>query len=372
MPDISQVRALMIQLHGLAKADAAYTLYYDETNNARRLHVTDDGFNVKDPACFVLGGVGHPGPPRPLDLGALYKSVRLQPTAKELKLEHLGSGDFLRLIGSQKVAGYLAWLNDQDLLVHYSVVDPIYWSTVDIIDAITSDDDMGHMMLVGGSLKDDLSTVLRVDLDHLADLYRRYGYPSIDQGAWPAFAAELLDVLEARQELLPHFNYYALKGVLQHAARGAPLAYLERETPNTLIDSFVDFFAERIWLLKNATHVLDVEPYISKRLEALDLHDGDRRIANFRFADSKAEAGVQVSDPIVGLLGKLFTYVGRTEADELAYDAQGLNPLQRANLAALNDLLDRSAGENPAFMNNIMAASDLRRANVFVEDNACP
>lgn len=370
MVDISQVRALMIQLHGLSKADAAYTLYYDETNNARRLHVTADGFNVKVPACFVLGGVGHAGAPRPLDLGALYRAVRLQPTAKELKLEHLGSGDFLKLIGSQKVAAYLSWLKDQDLLVHYSVVDPIYWSMVDIIDAITSDDDMGHMMLFGGSLKDDLYTALRIDLDHLADLYRRYGYPNIAKQAWPAFAGELLDILETREELLAHFNYYALKGVLQHAARGAPLAYLDRETPNTLIDSFVDFFAERIWLLKNATHVLDVEPYIRKRLEALDLHDSDRRIANFRFADSKAEAGVQVSDPIVGLLGKFLTYVGRTDPDELAHDAQGLNPLQRANLAALNDLLDLSAGENPAFMHNIMAASDLERSRAFLEDNA--
>jgi hypothetical protein len=372
MADISQVRALMVQLHGLTKADAAYTLYYDETNNARRLHVTPDGFNVRDPACFVLGGVGHPGPPRALDLAGLHKAVRLQPTAKELKLEHLGSGDFLKLIGSRKVAAYLAWLKDQDLLIHYSVVDPIYWSTVDIIDAVTSDDDMGHMMLVGGSLKDDLYTVLRVDLDHLADLYRRHGYPSIEQSAWPAFAAELLDLLEAREELLAHFNYYMLKGVLQHAARGAPLAYLERETPNTLIDSFVDFFAERIWLLKNARHVLDVEPYIRKRLQALDLHDGDRELANFRFADSKAEPGVQVSDPIVGLLGKFLTYAGRSTSDELAHDAEGLTDLQRANLAALDDLLERSAQENPAFMHNVMAASDLNRARSFLEENACP
>ncbi|NEX91190.1 DUF3800 domain-containing protein [Caulobacter sp. 17J65-9] len=367
MADISRVRELTIQLHGLAKADAAYTLYYDETNNARRLHVTPDGFNVRDPACFVLGGVGHAGPPRPLDIAALHKAVRLQPTAKELKLEHLGGGDFLKLIGGQKVAAYLAWMKDQDLFVHYSAVDPVYWSTVDIVDAIISDDQMGHMTLFGGSLKDDLYTVLRIDLDHLADLYRRHGYPNIAQDAWPMFAGELLDILEAREELLDHFNYYTLKGVLQHAARGATLAYLEREAANTLIDSFVDFFAERFWLLKNATHVLDVEPFIRKRLDALDLCDGDRPITNFRFDDSKAEPGVQVSDPIVGLLGKFLTYIGRTDPEDLANDAQDLSPLQRANLSALNELLDRSAEENPAFMKNVMAATDLQRARDFLE-----
>jgi hypothetical protein len=357
----------MVRLHGLTKADAAYTLYYDETNNARRLLVTQDGFNVKEPACFVLGGVGHAGPPRPLDLPALYKAVRLQPTAKELKLEHLGAGNFLQLMGSQKVAAYLAWLKDQGLFVHYVVVDPVYWSTVDIIDAITSDGEMRHMMLFGGSLKDDLYTVLRIDLDQLADLYRRHDYPNIPQAAWPGFAGELLDILEAREELLEHFDYHTLKGVLRHAARGAPLELLERATPNTLIDSFVAFFAERIWLLKNATHILDVEPFIRKRLLSLDLHDGDRPLTNFRFADSKAEAGVQVSDPFVGLLGKFLTYVGRTHLECLVEDAEGLNPLQRANLAALNELLDRSVEENPAFMNNIMAATDLQRARDFFE-----
>ena len=361
----------MILLHGLTKADAAYTLYYDETNNARRLHVTPGGFNVRDPACFVLGGVGHPGSHRVLDLTDLCKTVRLQPTAKELKLEHLGSGDFLKLIGSQKVAAYLAWLKDEGLLVHYSAVDPIYWSTVDIIDAITSNDDMGHVMLFGGSLKDDLYTVLRIDRDHLADLYRRHTYPSIAPETWPAFAGELLTILEGREAMLPHFNYYTLKGVLQRAARGTALYYLERETPNTLIDSFVDFFAERIWLLKNATHILDVEPYIRKRLEALDLRDGDRQIANFRFAESKADAGVQVSDPMVGLLGKFMTYIGRTDLEDLTNDANGLSAIQRANLSALNDLLDRSAEENTAFMHNVLAATDLQRGRAFLEGDLC-
>ena len=77
----------MIELHGLTKADAAYTLYYDETNNARRLHVMPDAFNVKEPACFVLGGVGHLGEPRALDLPALHQAVQLQPTSSKSSVQ---------------------------------------------------------------------------------------------------------------------------------------------------------------------------------------------------------------------------------------------------------------------------------------------
>jgi hypothetical protein len=69
---------------------------------------------------------------------------------------------------------------------------------------------------------------------------------------------------------------------------------------------------------------------------------------------------------------RFLTYVGRADTDELLHDAEGLNGLQRANLAALNDLLEPSAEENPAFMHNIMAASDLERTRAFLEDYSCP
>ena len=52
--DIDDLRRLDIRLHGLHRADTPYTLYYDETNNIRRLHVTADGLNVGEPGCFCL------------------------------------------------------------------------------------------------------------------------------------------------------------------------------------------------------------------------------------------------------------------------------------------------------------------------------
>jgi hypothetical protein len=37
--DVNQMRAPDIALHQLTRADSIYTLYYDETNNIRRLHI---------------------------------------------------------------------------------------------------------------------------------------------------------------------------------------------------------------------------------------------------------------------------------------------------------------------------------------------
>lgn len=69
--DVRSIREREITLHGLAKADDRYIIYYDETNNIRRLHVRSDGLNVREPKCFVVGGIVHRGTPRPLPIAEL-------------------------------------------------------------------------------------------------------------------------------------------------------------------------------------------------------------------------------------------------------------------------------------------------------------
>ena len=56
--DVNMLRRTAIEAHGLIHADRAYWLYYDETNNIRRLHLQADAFNVPDLNCWVLGGLG--------------------------------------------------------------------------------------------------------------------------------------------------------------------------------------------------------------------------------------------------------------------------------------------------------------------------
>src|ERR1035437_3331622 len=82
MIDVNAIRDSDILLYGLNKAGKTYTIYYDETNNIRRLHVTADGLNVREPMCFVLGGIAHEGPARDLDFESLRAALRLQKSTK--------------------------------------------------------------------------------------------------------------------------------------------------------------------------------------------------------------------------------------------------------------------------------------------------
>jgi hypothetical protein len=274
MTDINDLRTLVLAMNNLPNVDGAYTMHYDETNNIRRLHLTPDGLNVRAPQCFVLGGVAHRGAPPPLDFEDLRSVLRLQKSTQELKLEHLGKGDFLKLLNSQKVEALLDWLFSQDLFVHYQVLDPLYWSIVDVVDSIVTEDGNVQLMMMTPMLKNDLYAILRDDVEMTADLLGRYSYPDVGPDRRAAFIAELRDLLEARRALLPDFNYQMLKGLLQIAAKLDALPYLEDETPNVLIDGFGAFYLQRFALFKNATHILDIETTIETYLRELDLRDG--------------------------------------------------------------------------------------------------
>lgn len=365
MIDVNQMRDLAIQLHGLTKVNEPYTFYYDETNNIRRLLITPDGLNVRNPQCFVLGGVAHAGAVRNLNFETLRKALKIQKSAKEIKLKHLGKGDFLDLLGSQKITTFLNWLLTERLFVHYQVLDVMYWSIVDIVDSITTEVGQAELMAIAPALKNDLYAVLRDDLDGTVKLLNRYTYPDVGRQRRTAFLGELTKLLLARRVLLSDFNFQMLKGILEMGAALDSLPYLEDEDPNVLIDEFSTFYINRICLFKNSLHLFDIEKVIENRLSGISFVDNGSSVQNFRFSDSKNDVGIQVADVVIGLLGKAFTFFNRNEMSELRDIRRALSPVQAGNLSRLISLIDKSIAENPAFTHHLLSYEDLRRAAFF-------
>lgn len=367
MLDIQTLRDPILAFHHLPGTDALFTFYYDETNNIRRLLLTPDGMNIRRPDSFVLGGILHSGTPRPIDLGPLCDALRLQPTVTELKLQHLGKGGFLDLLSSPKLETFLRWVADEGFLIHYQVTDLLYWSIVDIVDSILTEADVPQLLMAHMMLKDSLYALLREEVDATAELLGRYSYPDVGRARRSAFIAELLDLLQAREDELPHFEFYMLKGLLQIARSLERLPYLEDKEPNVLIDGFGSFFLNRLSLFNKAHHILDDEKHIETYLSGLNLADHGAPLRHFRFANSKSEPGIQLSDPIAGLLGKLFSYVNQTSADQIALDLEQLSDRQQSTLALLARLLDRSIDASPAFAQYVISDADRRRAALLLE-----
>ncbi|MDW9378027.1 hypothetical protein GOC57_30910 [Sinorhizobium meliloti] len=363
--DVNERREAPIALYGLYNADRAYTIFYDETNNHRRVHVREDGLNIPEPTCFVIGGIAYSGPQRDFDLKHLRKILQVQDTALEIKLKNVATGDFLKMLTSRKLETFLRWLLEQGLYIHFSVVDPLYWSVVDIVDSILSNDAAAQLIPFERDLKNDLFSILRSDINGLIDLFRRYAFPNVGKERRREFIEELLDLAEARSDLLDHFNYMTLKGVLQLGRNIESLPFIENETSNVLIDSFGAFFLERLYILKNASHILDVEELIMEYLKDVQFVVGDRELNHFRFVNSQSEPGIQISDVVAGFLGKYFSFICGTNDDELIQMRQSLGQQQTANLSLLYELLERSNEENPVFAHAIMSIRDRMMAEGF-------
>jgi hypothetical protein len=366
--NIDDMRQAAIRMGDLTGADAAYTLYYDETNNIRRLHVTPDGFNVADPKCFVLGGIAHHGPPRDLDFTTLRKALNLQPSTEDMKLSHVAKGDFLGVLASPRLGVFLEWLEAGGHYVHYLALDPLYWSTVDIIDSILAVTRHPQLLRDHAILKNDLHVVLRHSPSQLHDLFQRYRYPNVGPEQTHAFIAELLQLLEARWSVLPPFHAQMLKGVLQMGRHLRSLPFLEEEPDHILIDEFSSFYFNRIFMLKNSTHVLDTEPGIVTRLEATPLESNGAALRNFRFVErSHDEPGVQISDVVVGLFGKFFAWTIASDRSEIARARDDLSPTQRRNRDLVSRLLDRALEENIMFAQNAFCLEDQHKSGLFLE-----
>jgi hypothetical protein len=124
-----------------------------------------------------------------------------------------------------------------------------------------------------------------------------------------------------------------------------------------LIDDFSTFYLGRIAIFKHATHVLDMEESIRDRFRETPLTSGGEPVTHYRFADSKAEPGIQLADIVVGVLGKMHSYFTETPSDEVAADRANLTGTCLQNSELLRNLIAASHDANIAFLHHVSSCT---------------
>lgn len=364
--DLDKLRKQLVQFNGPTGTETPATLYYDETNNIRKLHISERGLNVANLNVFVLGGIVHMGRPRRLDLTSLRDAMRIQKNASEIKFKHVAPGTFPDLLRSTNLTTLLNWISDNGLLIHYQALDPFFWSVVDIVDSLLHK--IGDPMLIRGHLvlKSDLTEILRADFADTIDLFHRYSYPSLSPESRAPFLNELIASVKRTHVPLRTAHAEILGQVLRKGLDLDGLIFIEDNAPLRLIDDFSSFYVNRIALFNNAVHILDMEEQIRDRLQAMALTRGGVPATNFTFVDSKTEAGIQVSDVVVGLLGKMHSYFTQTRIQDVSSLRASLTGVSLANAELLRDCIARSDDANAAFLNHVMSAHDLPKLDCFL------
>jgi len=311
--------------------------YYDETNNARKVWIKENDFNVPVNKDFVLGGVMHFGEFSLDEVSKLKQELRLQKSAPELKFKHIGMGkDFLGCLAEPKVKLFLQWLYSSDLYVHFSNVNNLYWAIVDIVDTVEEPVYIPFMF----DLKNSLYKVACANYAAFYRLLVECNYPNVLGQDIRRFYQGIIDFVERIPgELL--FDMELLRQNLKSACRQKELVFLQENEEKTVVDSYNNFYIRPMGIFPMAKHTFDHEYQIEDQLKPYTFSCNGTDV-DYQFVNSVDTPLVQVSDCVVGLMGKYFEFLNGCNVHQLQQILDALTSRQRATLSWLIKTIKKS------------------------------
>jgi hypothetical protein len=360
--EMSEVRRLTKMFAPTADFDSSFTFYYDETNNIKKFYVRENDFNYTFTANFVLGGLVHDG--KIPNVQPLINSFRLQKTAKEVKFKHIANGEFLDCLKSEKLGLFLQYVLQSDLHVHYSSLNILYWSLVDIVDSAIASSDVAQDLgpVFANHLKNDLYKLSRLEMESVIELFYKFEYPNIKKESVLSFIESLTSIFDSYIDTEEfHFGLESLRQILKEAKKKISLPFIMDEDDYILLKDLSQFYLRPVYLFKNSTHVFDNEDSILQTLKEYKILDGADEIKNYSFVDSQENSLIQLSDIFVGIMGKLTHYLNTSSREKIDNDLSLLAATQQANIDLLVGLIDKSLNKNIGFIHTIDSYEEITK-----------
>lgn len=377
-----------------------YTFYYDESNNVRKLYLSKqiDGYNVDHDedkntgVNFILGGVAHKGDSSTADFDALKKAIMLQPTAKEIKLKQIATGDFIYMLNSKKLTGFLEWLNESDLFIQYFNLNMEYWSYLDIIEdcvlfcmekkLLRFYDDF-HFRQYQDLHKDELYKVILNDKPSFIKELKSFDYPYLG-GKEEEFLKVMFNMTAEYAEKIFNFPLSTHDEKLQinslcdlfemcieNGMEEFNFTVDDRfgedvkDNDNYILDAFSFFYRHRATEFSQSKHIFDVEEIVKEAFDEQKEHDEELAKLDISFIVSDDNYFVQVSDVIAGLFQRYFHYINTNKLIDVKAVRESLNPLQVKNMELFKSLISKSDDENDSFLFYVMSKMENEKHIAF-------
>ena len=341
------------------------TFYYDESNNIRKLWLNTNDFNAPIDSDFVLGGVMYFGDTPSADIAVLKKELRLQKSANEIKFKHISRAkNFLECLNEDKVLRFLQWLDDSDLYIHYSNVNNLYFAIVDIIDSI---EEPGYIPFVF-QMKNELYKLVHTHYDDFYKLLIKSNYPNIDVKNIAPFYEHILDYIDSDYSEIP-FDLEVLRQGLKAARKQSELAFLQGNPEKTILDNYSSFYIRPIGVFPFSKHIFDNEYKIEEVFEKYEFYNGDSKVENYCFANSKSNPYIQISDCVVGLLGKYYTYINSLNLLQAQHLFKTISEKQLNALRLFAKLIIKSETIIKLLLNSVESIEE-REVGGFILQNA--
>lgn len=377
-----------------------YTFYYDESNNVRKLYLSKqiDGYNVDHDedkntgVNFILGGVAHKGDSSTADFDALKKAIMLQPTAKEIKLKQIATGDFIYMLNSKKLTGFLEWLNESDLFIQYFNLNMEYWSYLDIIEdcvlfcmekkLLRFYDDF-HFRQYQDLHKDELYKVILNDKPSFIKELKSFDYPYLG-GKEEEFLKVMFNMTAEYAEKIFNFplsthdeklQINSLCDLFEMCIENGMEEFNftvddrfgedAKDNDNYILDAFSFFYRHRATEFSQSKHIFDVEEIVKEAFDEQKEHDEELAKLDISFIVSDDNYFVQVSDVIAGLFQRYFHYINTNKLIDVKAVRESLNPLQVKNMELFKSLISKSDDENDSFLFYVMSKMEHEKHIAF-------
>jgi hypothetical protein len=371
-----------------------YTLYYDESNNVRKLLLSGSRFNIdRDPnqdssPIFILAGIAFKGESKEFNFSLLKEKLRIQKPSDELRFSKMVKirarytplEAFKYTLGSSNFETLFNYLINNEILIHYQMINTVYWSFIDIVDDLvmctkSNDDIKKHSFY-----KSCLYRLIQLDKDNFLSLMSGFNFPNIQKTESLNFLNRLNDLImknigslliKNKKENLDNFMLFQL-GELVYKCINLFSQNLNFEMvfdieKDVLIEDFSVFYINRINTFPNSVHVLDNESKVEETIIKICNSEPKYRDLNFSFVESVELENyrVQISDVLSGFIRLYFGFLEFASIEEVISFNNKLNPLQKRTLSLFKTLLDKSVDECHLLLHRVLSPIDEHKAKIL-------
>lgn len=357
--DVEEHQKNLYDLNGIQPLEEEMTFYYDESGNGRKFSLGSDGFNDPDAFSgdFILGGVAHEGKSFPIDECELRNALNFNKTQKEMKFKHLysKSDNFISFINSDKATNFLNWLSKSGLYIHYTQMNRLYYSLVDIVDSLWDGTNYNYIDY-HWNIKEALYNFANEHRNEITELLIKHTYPCVKDVS--VFCRELRLLIKKYRST--HISEIFCN-MLEHGETLNTMPFIQgMEMENnksnrlTLISEYHILYLQKCEEFSKSRHIFDEEPRVKEKMEKIQLLEGGKPLNNWVFVNSCENVFVQVSDMVVGLLRKLYYYLDDHTMEEIRSVHSTLNEVQIKNFWTIYNLISKSDNKHTLLFKNII------------------
>ena len=186
---------------------------------------------------------------------------------------------------SSRLTAFLQWLPGSGLFIHYSALNNLFYSLVDIVDSLWGD--FPQCIAYVWNIKNALYDFTVEHCSEIIDLLFRYDYPNITQ--CEQFCSELCNLISCYNddnEFDPGFYLELLRQMLKAAGKKGELVFVQNNEPYILVKEYYLLYLERCEIFSQSKHFFDEELTVQKQLRNIQLYENGKPLNNFSFEKS--------------------------------------------------------------------------------------